>query len=321
MPTARLFVASGGRLLPLDGGTAVIPTEPGGGGDNPPPVGNVNAMLVGAAGVNLSGSDFAALDAAAGPYTSRRVYEDAAIGFPFTTWAASRGGMDVGKRASVWSCKPDLAGLKSGAYDAKITAFVRTIPDTHVAFLTCWHEVDGKIRKGTTDPSGATITLAAWLPAIRRFCDAVHAAGKPHVYTSLILEAWSGQHPTAGSRYEDIWPGDGYIDVFAVDGYSNTGTGVALWGPAVTFASSKQIPWAIAEVGCAGTMDTSWMQAQADYATTHKAGGKHTKCAFFCFFSNTVGGVLATPGSDGSAQAKSKSIAQANFVDVNSYVL
>jgi hypothetical protein len=310
VPYARLYAASAGRLLPLDGGTAVIPTQPGGGGgDNPPPTGNRNGMLVGAAGVNLSGSDFPALDAAAGPFTVRRSYD---TNLP-ATFASSVAGIDVGARASVWSCKPDLAQLASGALDSAIRAFVASIPDTHVAWLTVWHEPDGKIRKGQ-------FTLSDYLPAFARFCSVVKSVGKPHVYTTQILEAWSGQSPAAGTRFSDLWPGDGLVDCFAVDGYSNTGTGAALWGPALTFATGKGVPWAIAELGCAGTMDTSWMQTQADYAGTHASGG-HGKAAYFCWFSNETGGVLATPGTNTAAVAKAKTISQAYFTDVNSYLL
>lgn len=319
MQPGRLYTPSAGRWLPVDGGTAVIPTGNGGGGGGE--VGDVNTMLVGAASAVSSGSDFDALDAAAGPFTARRSYEDPMVGFPWSDWSATRAGIDVGKRASVWSCKPDIVRLGQGGYDAAITALVQSIPDTHVAFLTCWHEVDSKIRKGTADAAGTVITLDLWLPAIRHFADAVHAAGKRHVYTMLALTTWSGTNPQVGTTYADIWPGDGYIDCFAVDGYSNVGSGVGLWGPAVSFARSKNIPWAAAEVGCAGSMDTAWMQAQADYCGATAAGGNHTRAAFMCWFSSTVGGVLATPGDDPAAQATSKSIAQAYYADVNAYLL
>lgn len=313
MPAAKLYVLRGGRLLPLAGGPAIIPPTSGGtgtpgGGD--PGTGNRNTMLVGAAGTSLSGSDFPALDAAAGPFTVRRSYD---TNLP-ATFAASVAGIDVGKRASVWSCKPDLAALAAGTLDNAIRAFVQSIPDTHVAWLTVWHEPDGKIRKGQ-------ITLAAYLPAFRRFCQVVKSVGKPHVYTTQILEAWSGQTPKAGSTYADLWPGDGYVDTFGVDGYSNTGSGAGLWGPAVNFARSKGIPWGIAEVGCATTPDTAWMQAQADYAGSTAAGGGRTRAAYFCWFSNATGGVLPTPGTDPAMQAKAKSISQAYYTDVNSYLL
>lgn len=311
--SGRLYVPSGGRWLPLAGGTTVLPPPSGGGGGDTP-IGDVNAMLIGAASANLSGSDFPGLDASAGPYTCRRSYDTT---LP-ATFAASVAGIDVGQRASIWSCKPDLGQLASGALDSAIRAFVSSIPDTHVCWLTTWHEPDGKIRQGQ-------FTLADYLPAFQRWCSVVKQAatdyGKPHVYTTQIFEAWSGQHPAAGTTYADLWPGSGLVDTIGVDGYSNTGTGSALWGPAVTFATAKGVSWGIAEAGCVTTMDTAWMQAQADYAATHAAGGQHTRCAYFCWFSNTTGGVLATPGADAAAQAKSKAIAQAYYIDVNTYLL
>ena len=73
-------------------------------------------MLVGAASQNANGSDFAALDGVAGPFTVRRSYDTT---LP-ATFAASVAGIDAGQRASVWSCKPDLTQLASGALDTAI---------------------------------------------------------------------------------------------------------------------------------------------------------------------------------------------------------
>lgn len=266
-------------------------------------------MLVGAASQNTSGSDFPALDSLAGPYTVRRSYNGGAIP---ATWSATVAGIDVSHRASVWSAKPDLAQLAAGSLDASINAFLATIPSTHVAFVTIWHEPDGKIRKGQ-------FTLAQWKPAFQHFCDLVHAAGKPHLYTTLILEAWSGQHPSTGTTYADLWPGSGYVDVFGVDGYSNTGSDSALWGPAVTFASSKNVAWGIGEVGCATTYDTTWMRKQATYAATHGAGG-HTSAAYFCWFSSN-NGVIPTPGTDPNADAVSRSISTQYFINYSTFSL
>jgi len=314
MVYGRLYTPSGGRWLPVDGGPAVLPPDVGddGGGGQ---IGNVNAMLVGAASANLSGSDFAALDAAAGPFTVRRSYDDA---LP-ATFAASAAGIDVAAgRASVHSCKPPLDQLASGALDGAIRAFVASIPPTHVTWLTVWHEPDHKIR---TD----VFTLAQYLPAFTRWCqvvkDAVTEFGFPHIYTAQIVEAWSGSHPKAGTTYADMWPGDGLVDTFSLDGYSNEGTGAAVWGAGVAFARAKGIPWAISELGCAGTMDPTWMTDQAAYAGAVAGGGRHTRAAYLCWFSNVTGGVLATPGDDPAAQAASKAVAQTYFTDVNAYLL
>lgn len=322
MTYGKFYSLSAGRLLPVAGGPAISPPSTGDGGGSPGgPVGDRNAMLVGAAIDDLSGAAFDAAAAAAGPWTVRRSYEDPSVGFPFTSWASCRGGVDVGKRASVWTCKPDIVKLAAGDFDAAITAFVRTIPDTHVAFLGCWHEVDGKIRQGTKDASQNTITLPLWLDAARHFYAAVHAAGKAHVYTTMIVEAWTGQHPQPGSTYAEIWPGDGLVDVWGVDGYSNTGDGASLWGPAITFAQGKDVPWGIAEIGCAGTLDTAWMSRQATYAASHGAGGAHAGAAWFCWFDTDVGGVIPTPGTDPAAQATAQTIAQTYFANYSTYLL
>jgi hypothetical protein len=312
MTTVALYIASGGRLLPLAGGPAIIPPEaPGGGGT---PTGDRNAMLVGAASASLAGSDFDDLDASAGPFTVRRSYETGIPG----SWAASVAGIDVGRRASVWSCKPDLAALAAGSLDTQIRALVASIPVTHVAWLTAWHEPDHKIRSGD-------FTLSQYLPAFARWCSVVKQAaiefGRPHVYTCQIVEAWSGQHPTPGSTYTDMWPGDGLVDCYGVDGYSNTGSGETLWGPARTFAASRGIPWGVAEVGCGTAIDTSWMTAQAIYAATHAAGGAHSRAAFYCWFSNSTGGVVPTPGTDPAALAAARNISQTYYADVNAFVL
>lgn len=318
MPLVQAYVASGGRLLPLAGGPAIIPPDAGGGGGSDP-IGDVTTMLVGAASANLSGSDYDALNVAAGPFACRRSYDSA---LP-ATFAASVAGMDVGRWASIWSCKPDLAALANGDLDGPIRAFVASIPTSHVAWLTCWHEPDHKIRTSLFE-------LKDYLPAFRRWCQVVQDAakefGKVHVYTTQIVEAWSGQTPQAGSTLADMWPGNGtdgrpLVQCYGVDGYSNTGTGAALWGPSVDFAKAKGIPWGVAEVGCGATIDTSWMAAQALYAKTHSAGGRHVGAAYFCWFSNSTGGVIPTPGTDSGMLAAAHTISQTYYADFNSFVL
>ncbi|MFA1537992.1 hypothetical protein [Actinomadura monticuli] len=269
-----------------------------------------DGMLVGASSLSLAGDDFGDLDAAAGPFAVRRSYDK---GLP-ESWAESVAGIDVGKRVSVWSCKPDLGQLAGKALDRRLREFVESIPDSHAAFLTCWHEPDGKIRKGQ-------FTLEEYLPAFRRFCKVVKSVGKPRVYTAQIVEAWSGQRPKKGSTYADLWPGDGYVDVYGVDGYSNTGSAGELWGPAVKFAGSKGIPWGIAEVGCARKIDTSWMVVQAAYAARTSAGGRREQCAFLCWFSNPTGGVVPTPGANRAAQATAKRISKKYYTHPDEYAL
>lgn len=321
MPAAKVYALASSRLLPLAGGSVVIPPSaegPGGGGGGSE--GNRNTMLVGAASASLSGSDFAALDAVAGPWTVRRSYDNDSTSIP-TSWADSNAGIDVGVRASVWSGKPPVLAMASGALDAQVTSFISSIPDSQIAFVTIWHEADAKVRQKQKDSAGTTITVANYITAFQRFASLVHAVGKPHVYVAQILTVWSGIAAPAGTTFVDTWPGDGYVDVFAVDGYSDVGSGSALWGPAVAFATSKDIPWGIGEAGCSGTASATWMQNQADYAASTAAGGGRSQCAFLCWFSNGTGGVIPTPGTDPTLQATSREIAQSFFTDVNAYIL
>lgn len=271
------------------------------------------SMLIGAAPQSLSGSDFQALDDKAGPWTLRRSYESAAIGWSFTNWATSRGGIDVGKRASLWSCKPDLVALGNGAYDAKITAFVDSIPSDHLAILSIWHEVDGKIRSGAKDARGDVITKDRWLAAIRRFCGAVDAAQHPRVYTAVLLEAWSGMQPKPGTTYADLWPGDGYADVFGIDGYSDIGSEGQVWDPGVEFAAAHGVPWGIHELGCKGTLSPDWMARNAVYAADHGA-------SFISWFSNSNDAV-PTPGTDPAAAACSRALSLAYQADLSAATL
>lgn len=319
MSVAKVYVANGGRWVPLAGGPVLIPPPDGGGAG--PVTGPKTALLMSAASGVLSGSDFdgpGGLDEKAGPLTGRRSYDS---DLPATIMT-SNARIDVGKRAILWSCHPDLDDLRSGALDSRIQAFVASIPPTQVAFLTCWHEPDHKARSPEDFPG---FTIGKYLDAFTRWCQVVKQAaaesGRPHVYTMQVVEAWSGSHPKAGTTYDDMWPGDGLVDVFAVDGYSNEGTGAAVWGAAVTFATRKNIPWGIAELGCAVTMDTQWMADQVAYADSHPAGGGHTRAAFVSWFSNPTGGVLPTPGTDTAALSTAHALSLAHYSDVNAFVL
>ncbi|TYK44376.1 hypothetical protein [Actinomadura decatromicini] len=263
-----------------------------------------NAILWGAAGDRLSGSDFPGMDDEFGPLTIRRSYQPAAVGMP-EGWAESNAGVDVGARASCWSGKPSITAMARGALDQETLAFLRSIPEDHLAFVSIWHEADGKIRSGSF---GLTVYRAAF----RRFCrlvQRVKAEGRPLLHTIQILTTWSGTSPRAGSTYADLWPGDDLVDCFGVDGYSHVGSGDSLWGPAVEFADSKGVPWAVPEIGYGrtGTRDVGWLNDQVEYLTSTAAGGRHTRCAFACWF-NTAGPIsVRTPGGNPAWVAAARS--------------
>src|SRR5690606_30401774 len=285
MRRTKWYVGSSRRWLPLAGGPAIVPDDPEEPGEDPggggPPTGDRNAILWGVCPTSLSGSDFAAKDASYGPLTIRRSYQPAASGFP-ASWAASNAGIDVGKRASCWSGKPNINAMAAGSLDGQALTFLRSIPKTHLAFVSIWHEGDSKIR-------GGEFSLSTYKAAFKRFCQLVkqvQSEGWSRLYTIQILTTWSGTNPSSGTTYADTWPGDGLVDCFGVDGYSHVGSQASLWGPAVAFAKSKNIPWAVPEIGYGnvGTTDVQWMHDQIAYLTSTAAGGQHTRCAFACWF-------------------------------------
>lgn len=321
MPLGKLYFASAGRLVPLSGGPALPGggTDPGGGGTTPPPVGNRNAMLVGAATETLQGTDFEEKAAAAGPWTVRRSYTGATSGWPVATFAQSTAGPDVGKRASVWSAKPNIVSMANGSLDSAVLSFLRSIPQSHTCWVTIWHEPEAKIRD-------SLFTLTEYKAGFRRFCELVRqvqSEGWTRLWTYQCVTSWAGQHPQAGTTYAEMWPGNGLVDCFAVDGYSSLGSESSLWGPALEFARSKNVAWAIPEIGWSSTetKTTQWLQDQADYAGSNGSGG-HSKAAFLCWF-DLIGplGGIATPGSDTAGQAKCREISQQYYSDYLQFVL
>jgi hypothetical protein len=312
----KLYVGNAGRWLPLAGGAAVVPEDQDGGDGTP--IGNRNAILWGAASDSLSGADFPQDDAAFGPLTIRRSYNGEAPGMP-ASWEACNAGVDVGKRASCWSGKPSITAMANGSLDSQTLNFLRSIPKSHLAFVTIWHEGDSKIRSGQ-------FSLATYKAAFKRFCELVkqvQSEGWSRLYTIQILTTWSGTNPQAGTTYADTWPGDGLVDVFGVDGYSHVGSGASLWGPAVAFATSKGIPWAVPEIGYGnvGSQDVSWMNDQIAYITSTPAGGGRPRAAFACWF-NTAGPISnPTPGDNPQWIAAAKAASQSWYVDYNTFAL
>ncbi|MGW2309050.1 hypothetical protein [Actinomadura luteofluorescens] len=184
-----------------------------------------NAILRGTCPRHLSGSDFDAKDAAYGPLTIRRSQQPAAANMPASR-AACNTGVRVGKRAGCWSGKPSITAMAGGDLDAQTLRLLWSIPQSHDAFVSIWHEGDGKIRKGD-------FRFGTYRAAWRRFCELVcqvQAEGRPRLRTIQVFTTWSGISPKAGSPYAENWPGDGLVDVLGMNGYSHVGSGPTLWG-------------------------------------------------------------------------------------------
>lgn len=327
MSVVRPFALRNERLWPYDGGAAVNPPQPdtgGGTGGGGGPAGSGTGMLVGITAEPASLEAFETANSAMGPWTVHRAFNSG--GFP-ATWAASSAGWDVGRWASVWSGKPDCVQMASGALDTAARNFLLSIPDTHTAFVTIWHESDVKIKQSTA-PWTAAQYKAAW----QRFFSIARELNKPHLYTTLIWGNYIYISPRSGVTMSDLWPGNDssgrpYVDVIGFDGYSYGAneTGAYMWGPGREFAHSKGVGWGIAEIGfssqiSSGANAATWMQAQADYAAANGAG-PHSSAAYLCWFNSTVGGTLKCPEHFSQTRAQSALISQQYFSPYTTFVL
>ncbi|TDD37903.1 hypothetical protein E1287_07550 [Actinomadura sp. KC06] len=296
------------------------------------PLGDVGpsptTMLVGAANTIPNSNESGWLTYAAtvpGPQTVRRTYSSEAAGVP-SSWAVTGAGSDVGKRASVWSFKPNITQMASGALDAQVTNLISSIPDTHVAMLALWAEADRHVRLGA-------FTAAQWRAAHTRFASIVRAVGKPRVwiYLSHTSYLWDPIN-TRGPAPEDVWPGDGQVDIYGQDGY-----GYATWpdpetlfGGGLAEARSRNVPWGIFESGADehpsdATRKSNWMTSVADWAATQGSGGR-PGCEALVWFNSAVGldedaFGPATPSSSPQALAAAGAIATTYYRDWATYTL
>jgi hypothetical protein len=209
--------------------------------------------------------------------------------------------------------------VASGALDTQILTFLRSIPQDHLAWVTIWHEPDAKIKAGK-------FSLGTYLAGFKRWCGLVQQVkgeGWSRLHTIQIVTTWSGTNPTPGTTYQEMWPGDGLVDCYGLDGYSHVGSGASLWGPGVEFAIGKGIPWAVPELGYGnqGSQDVAWMDTQISYLATTPAGGAHASCAFACWF-DTAGPISnPTPGSNPAWISAAKAASQTFHTDPAGFVL
>ncbi|WP_141575827.1 hypothetical protein [Actinomadura sp. WMMA1423] len=220
------------------------------------------------------------LEPQVGPMTIRRSYESEATGIP-TSWAVSEASIDVAKYASVHSVRPPIDQFISGAHDARLRTFLRSIPDDGMPkFLVGWHEADSKVRRGN-------YTRAQYMTAIRRFADIVHNEQIPNTYVTPCWTAWLWHDPAKGAGQPEQWWQDSVYDVLSVDYYDDTPS--AMFDPVVIYAAAHGVPWAVAETGWTSqTVKAQRITDTATYCATHAAGG-WPSAAFMCWFDSDVG--------------------------------
>jgi hypothetical protein len=133
--------------------------------------------------------------------------------FP-ASWALHTSSRDPGLGAamSVSSVKSNPVDMATGASDALVAGFVRSIPDGWPVVLIWQHEPEDP-QKGF-DP-------AVYRKAAARFASAVRAALRPgqRIRVGWCLMGWSFT-PGSGRNPLAWWPGDAAVDVVCADPYS-----------------------------------------------------------------------------------------------------
>lgn len=217
-----------------------------------------------------------------GPMTVRRSYEAEGTGVP-TSWEASEASIDIGLRASVHSIRPPITSFISGAFDAKLRTFLRSIPaDGYPKFLIGWHEGDSKVRRGE-------YTREQFLTAFKRFADIVHEENIPDVYTTVCYTGWLWLDPSQAAGNPELWWMSDAFDVFSVDYYGEDPA--SMFAPVLAYARNHNVPWAVSETGWA--IEDQTLKAQrildtADYCEANGSGG-WPSAVFQCWFDSDVG--------------------------------
>ena len=138
-------------------------------------------------------------------------------------WTGAKDGLSDTKRAQI-SFKVPPARLAAGDYDAKIIAWLTSIPAGWTVWLTFWHEPGDELRAGR-------FTAAEYRAAWRRLSDLVRRQARlpdVDVYLAPVFGAY--QVDTAG--WADSWvPAPTEVDLLCWDMYGNPTGGPGLSSP------------------------------------------------------------------------------------------
>lgn len=175
-------------------------------------IGIDDPMLVGAAlrphdGRESVAEELEFLEGEVGTLEIRRVFDP-----DFNRDFMNLGGLDVGRRATHYSFKPDMAALAAGRLDDDVQRLLDSIPAGHRTFLTVWHEPENDFT--------TAVQKQTYRDGWRRFASLVERQQRPELSTSWVMMAYSFR-AEAGRQPLDWWPGDGVVDVMGIDTYND----------------------------------------------------------------------------------------------------
>jgi len=213
-----------------------------------------------------------------GPLKIRRSYNQPPDDLP-ASWSACAAGIDAGKRASVWSFKPNVVSFAAGTYDTKARNFLTSIPrDGFVKWLLLHHEPEGEVKAGT-------FTAAQYKAAQARWDGLVKQTGRPELVAAVCFagtQCFDGQTlQSHGFAADDLCP-PGMAATF--DAYNKWPQSGFQWrelsdraGLQATWADASGRRWGISETGCyedtAGpAKKVAWTRAAVDWV--RQSGGE-----------------------------------------------
>lgn len=224
----------------------------------------VPSPLWGAAVQQLTGETwqqaFDRSQATMGPFKIARTYDNG--GGPAKALSIAAG---VNIWPKVISFKLDPAEVAAGTHDAELAAF---FADTRVTYWSYYHECD---------QAGRPFTPAQFVTAWQHIHNLSKQSANKGLIATLILTGYQ-----VTSRFPNFWPGDGYVDVFAVDPYlgSPTDTAQSISQDAYNLAQQHGVRFGIAETG----VQTDTFTTAQDVAGIQSMAWWKDKCEFVCYF-------------------------------------
>lgn len=160
--------------------------------------------------------------------------------------------------------------------------------------------VDGVVWLGFHHEPEKDGAIGDWVAMQRRLAGIVHAESSDIAF-SLVLTGWNQFYGPTEYRMENVWPGDGLVDVLAFDIYNLYGTpsngsisttstnlGTQYFPQIAAFAAAHDVAWGLAETGYSNeafAYDKAWLGRTYDQMVA--AGG--VAMSYFNTDLNSVG--------------------------------
>jgi hypothetical protein len=187
-------------------------------------------------------------------------------------WPGPAGAVD---RPVVVSFKTPIEEVLAGEHDAALREWFANAPVSYDVYWSLHHEPEDEIEKGA-------FTAAQYRTAWRRVAALADEVGSERLRATLIVMNYTFT-PKSGREIEDYYPGDGVLDVIAVDAYNTSWRrgeflpAEVIVGPGADYAAAKGTGFGIAELGSRfvgdrdGKQRARWLRQVAEEARVRGA--------------------------------------------------